>query len=100
MRPAPAPAPHEIAAEVPAYLTAAQVAAMLQLSAKSVFRIAAADATMPQLRLGGSVRFPRERLLRWLKAREGGPVAPGAPTRHDAVAATSGREQRTTSAGG
>ena len=67
-------------AGLPEYLTAAQVAAMLQLSAKSVFRLAAADATMPQLRLGGSVRFPRERLLRWLKAREGGPVAPARPS--------------------
>lgn len=28
------------------------------------------------------------------------PVAPGAPARHDAAAATSGRGQRTTSAGG
>jgi excisionase family DNA binding protein len=78
------PAPDETTADaraaLPAYLTAAQVAAMLQLSAKSVFRLAAADATMPQLRLGGSVRFPRERLLRWLRAREGGPVAPARPS--------------------
>lgn len=58
----------------PLYLKADQVAEMLQLSAKSVFRLAAADPTMPQLRLGGSVRFPRERLLRWLRAREGAPV--------------------------
>jgi len=80
MSPAPAPTPHEPGAEPPAYLTARDVAAMLQLSAKSVFRLAAADATMPQLRLGGSVRFPRERLLRWLRAREGGPVAPARPS--------------------
>lgn len=80
----------------PLYLTARQVAETLQLSAKSVFRLAAADPTMPQLRLGGSVRFPRERLLRWLRAREGGPVYDARPARHDAAAATSGRGQRTT----
>lgn len=84
----------------PIYLTARDVAAMLQLSAKSVFRLAAADPTMPQLRLGGSVRFPRERLLRWLRAREGGPVYDRSPARHDAAAETSRRGQRTTSAGG
>jgi predicted DNA-binding transcriptional regulator AlpA len=63
----------------PDYLTAAQVGAMLQLSAKSVYRLAKADATFPQLKLMGTVRFPRERLLRWLKSREGRPVSSGAP---------------------
>jgi len=61
-------------ATLPEYLTAAQVGAMLQLSAKTVFRLARQDATLPQLRVAGSVRFPRERLLRWLRAREGAPV--------------------------
>jgi predicted DNA-binding transcriptional regulator AlpA len=60
---------------LPEYLTAAQVGAMLQLSAKSIYRLARADATLPQLKLMGSVRFPRERLLRWLRAREGRPVS-------------------------
>ena len=100
MRPTPpAPAPEEIAAR-PDYLTAAQVGVMLQLHKKSVFRLARQDATMPQLRVLGSVRFPRERLLRWLRAREGAPCTKPAPSRHDAAAATSGRGQRTTSAGG
>lgn len=94
----PAPAPAEPAAR-PEYLTARDVAAMLQLSAKSVFRLARQDTSMPQLRLGGSVRFPRERLMKWLRAREGAPCTTDAPARHDAVAA-SGRGQRTTSAGG
>jgi predicted DNA-binding transcriptional regulator AlpA len=48
---------------------------MLQLSVKSVYRLARADATLPQLKLMGSVRFPRERLMRWLRAREGRPVS-------------------------
>ena len=55
-----------------AYLTPAQVADMLQLSAKSVYRLAKADATMPMLKVGGAVRFPRERLERWLHQREQG----------------------------
>jgi len=57
---------------VAAYLTPDQVAEMLQLSAKSVYRLAKADATMPMLKLGASVRFPRERLERWLQQREQG----------------------------
>ena len=55
----------------PEYLTAAQVGNMLQISPKSVYRLAAKDPTFPQLRLMGSIRFPRERLARWLKSREG-----------------------------
>lgn len=54
------------------YLTPAQVADMLQVSEKTVYRWAATEATMPVLRVGGTVRFPRERLLRWLQDREQG----------------------------
>jgi excisionase family DNA binding protein len=56
----------------PAYLTPDQVAELLVLSTKSVYRLAKADPTMPMLKLGGTVRFPRERLLRWLQDREQG----------------------------
>jgi excisionase family DNA binding protein len=59
------------APEPTAYLTPEQVAEMLQLSVKSVYRIAK-DPTFPALKIGGSVRFPRERLLRWLRDREQG----------------------------
>ena len=46
---------------------------MLQVSAKSVYRLAARDATFPALRLtAGTVRFPRQRLLRWLEQRTQG----------------------------
>lgn len=54
------------------YLTADQVAAMLQVSPKSVYRWAKIDPTLPVLKLGGTLRFPRERLLRWLRDREQG----------------------------
>jgi excisionase family DNA binding protein len=54
------------------YLTAADVADLLKVSAKSVFRWAQQDPSMPCLRIGGTVRFPRERLMRWLRDREQG----------------------------
>jgi excisionase family DNA binding protein len=54
------------------YLTTAQIAELLQVSAKSVYRWAAGDPTFPRLKIGGTVRFPRERLLRWLRDREQG----------------------------
>ncbi len=61
------PAPAE-----PIYLTASQVARLLQVHKSSVFRWAEADPSLPVLRIGGAVRFPRERLLAWLRSREQG----------------------------
>jgi excisionase family DNA binding protein len=69
------PAPTTLRATTEAsasYLTAAQIAELLQVSAKSVYRWAASDPTFPRLKIGGTVRFPRERLLRWLRDREQG----------------------------
>ena len=54
------------------YLTPGQVADMLQVSEKTVYRWAKGDPTFPMLKLGGTVRFPRERLFRWLRDREQG----------------------------
>jgi excisionase family DNA binding protein len=54
------------------YLTADDIAEIVQLSAKTVYRMAATDPSFPSLRLGGSVRFPRERVLKWLRDREQG----------------------------
>lgn len=54
------------------YLTPAQVAEMLQVSEKTLQRWAKADPTFPLLKLGGTVRYPRERLIRWLRDREQG----------------------------
>jgi excisionase family DNA binding protein len=56
-----------------AYLTPAEVATLLRLSAKSIYRLAKVDSTMPMLKIAGTVRFPRERLERWLRSREQGP---------------------------
>lgn len=60
----------------PIYLTADQVGAMLQVSDKSVYRWLKADPTMPALKIAGTVRFPRERLERWLREREQGRARP------------------------
>lgn len=65
----------------PDYLLPEEVAKLLRLSSKSVYRLAAEDPTVPVLRLGRTVRFPRERLFRWLKAREQGPGRPRQRTR-------------------
>ena len=54
------------------YWTARDVGALLRCSDKSVYRIARADATFPVVRIGGMVRFPRERVLRWFRDREQG----------------------------
>jgi len=56
----------------PLYFTAEDVAALLKLSAKSIYRLAKDDPTLPCLKLGGSIRFPRDRLLKWLRDREQG----------------------------
>ena len=39
---------------------------------KTVYKLAKQDASMPVLRLGGLVRFPRLALLRWLEERSQG----------------------------
>ena len=79
--------------DAPAYLTAAQVADLLQVHPATVYRMAASDPSMPVLKLGGVVRFPRERLMVWLRDREQGRPrmkrqvlsAPKASTVHEAA---------------
>ncbi|HZN51750.1 MAG TPA: helix-turn-helix domain-containing protein [Methylomirabilota bacterium] len=64
-------------ASAPTYSTPEQVAAMLQISIRSLYRVVANDPTMPVLKLnGGALRFPRERLERWLRDREQGRAQP------------------------
>jgi excisionase family DNA binding protein len=57
---------------VPVFLTAKQVAELLQVSEKSVLRWAAADSTMPALRIGRTLRFDRDRLLVWFRSNTQG----------------------------
>jgi excisionase family DNA binding protein len=50
------------------YLTPEQVASMLQVSVKTVYRIVATDASLPATRFGRAVRFRADLLERWLAA--------------------------------
>ncbi len=68
------PSPLAGPAPGPEYLRADDVAAMLQVDEKTIYRWASTDPTMPVLRIGGVVRFPRARLERWLRDREQGPA--------------------------
>ncbi len=54
------------------YLTAAELAHQLQVDDKTVYRWAQTEPSMPVLRIRGVVRFPRERVLRWLADHEQG----------------------------
>lgn len=58
------------AAAVPVFLTAQQVAEMLQVDERTILRWAQRDASMPATRLGRVVRFEREPLLRWLARKK------------------------------
>ncbi len=61
----------------PLYFTVDEVALLLRVeSPKTIYGWAKADPTMPVLRIGGTIRFPRERLLRWLQDREQGRARP------------------------
>jgi excisionase family DNA binding protein len=53
------------------YLTAAQVAELLQVDETTVLRWALTDASMPRFKRGRVVRFPREALTAWLRRQEG-----------------------------
>ena len=64
------PAGRDAAAPDPLYLTAEQVADMLQVDAKTVSRWSLEDPSMPVLRRGRVIRFHRERLMAWLERQE------------------------------
>jgi len=57
-------------ASTPVYLTPAQVAGLLGVTAKTVLRWSLEDASMPAFRRGKIVRFERGRLLAWLSRQE------------------------------
>jgi len=55
---------------LPTFLTAQDVADMLQVDERTILRWAQHDASMPATRLGRVVRFEREPLLRWLARKQ------------------------------
>src|SRR3989441_11512167 len=66
------PRPQTTTGAMAEYLTAGQIAELLQVSEKSVYRWAAGDPTFPMLKIGGTVRFPPERPVHWLPKRAQG----------------------------
>lgn len=63
-------APEPIKTAVPhQYLTVAEVAELLRVSVKTIYRMASSDSSMPATRVGGSVRFRADLLASWLLAR-------------------------------
>lgn len=55
------------------YVTATELGRLLQVSPKTVYRWAAQDPTFPALKINGTVRFPLERVEKWLRGKEQGP---------------------------
>jgi excisionase family DNA binding protein len=59
---------------LPEYLTAVEVANLLRVTPKSLYRLLEREPTLPVLRLGrgasARLRFPRQRLETWLRQRE------------------------------
>jgi excisionase family DNA binding protein len=54
----------------PSYLSAEQLAELVQVSAKTITRWSLEDPSMPVLRRGRVVRFPKEPILAWLRRQE------------------------------
>ena len=54
----------------PAYLSAEQLAELVQVSAKTITRWSLEDPTMPVFRRGRVVRFPTEPVFAWLRRQE------------------------------
>lgn len=70
------------------YLTPPQLAAILQVSTKTVTRWTKTLPGLPVIYLGaGIVRYPRERVLRWFREREGRPVAVARQSRKPVLSA-------------
>jgi excisionase family DNA binding protein len=81
------PAREQVKTAEPVYLTAIQVAELLQVDEKTVLRWSLQDASMPVLRRGRVVRFPRERLLTWLERQEPRVARRSAQSQHKPPAA-------------
>ena len=68
------PAPGPIAADVPLLLDAHEAGRLMSVSRSKVLELAA-KGTIPSIRIGGSVRIPREQLLTWIQDRTNAPDA-------------------------
>ena len=64
------------------YLWPHEAAGIVDVHPKTLERWAKADPTLPMLKVAGTVRFPRERFLKWLRDREQGRPAGRQATRN------------------
>ena len=61
--------------KAPEFLVIREVAEMLRLSEKSIYRLLTEEPSLPHIRVGrGALRFPRVPLQRWLERRTAGPA--------------------------
>lgn len=60
------PEPTESTSEFAMLLTARQVADLLQLSVRSVWRLRSAGALPHEIRIGAAVRWRRDEISRWI----------------------------------
>ena len=60
------PAPAPTTSTGPALLTARQLAEQLQVSEKTIYRLAD-QGRIPSIRVGGSLRFPKDQIEAWLR---------------------------------
>jgi predicted DNA-binding transcriptional regulator AlpA len=61
-----------VAESLPQYWLPREFAGVMRLHEKSIYRLMKSDPTFPHVRIGGSVRIPRQRALRWLAKRTSG----------------------------
>ena len=57
------------------FWTAEEVGKLVRLSDKSIYRLAKEDPTFPVVKVLGSLRFPKDRVQRWLAKRTQGAKA-------------------------
>jgi hypothetical protein len=58
------------------YITVAEGAAIPKFSKAKLYRLIKSDPTVPALIIGGTVRLPKQRFLRWLRQHEQGRATP------------------------
>ncbi|MCC7419985.1 MAG: helix-turn-helix domain-containing protein [Planctomycetaceae bacterium] len=66
--------PHDEAAQVPPLLTAKQLAKLLQISTRSIWRLRSAGKLPKPVEIGGSVRWNHQTVREWVS--QGCPDAP------------------------
>ncbi len=64
------PGPPASATDQAVYVSAETIGALVEKSPKSIYRLARQDPTFPAVQIGGTLRFHKARVLRWLEQRD------------------------------